>query len=572
MSFQAAAQSHAIHSSSLLPQNEPLIIAQQAYLLQSTGEHFELIATRHSPVADYYTWQQMYQEVPIENIVVKTIVPQGSKTAIWSGSFVSTAQWPLLNTQAAPNVIAVLHERGIPETITLTPRISLVENTPQVRFSADHNNPDDRSHTRIIFDADGTITAEDNFTSYFTLPDTLAHALVFLPDPITSAETDYFGDYKDFDDADNDALNNERFEVMVPAQFIDDTFFLQTDNILLRDLNAPTVPVVTALTDSFLFTRSESGFEDVNTVYHLTTFQSYLESIGYASLADFYIEVDPHGASGADQSFYVSGIVPSMQFGEGGVDDAEDADVIVHEYTHALSDYASPESNIGLERKAVDEGYGDYFAVSYSRSYSDYKWEEVYTWDGHNEFWFGRNADTDKHYPEDNSDNYYAASEIWSGALMDIYDLIGKNNCDQLVSEALYGSLPNMTMPEAAQVVLIAENLLFGGSYYDAVYGALDARGLINPIGITSLIAYNAIQITNTAAFSAQSEPLMVTVPAGSPVSWIISDIAGKILHSGHASGTSFTIAAPANYNGMALIHIYSATESIALQLPVLGN
>jgi len=124
-------------------------------------------------------------------------------------------------------------------------------------------------------------------------------------------------------------------------------------------------------------------------------------------LTDFYIEVDPHGASGADQSFYVSASPPSIQFGVGGVDDAEDGDVIIHEYVHGLSDFASPASNTGLERRAIDEGYGDYFAASYSRGYSEYDWFNIFNWDAHNEYWAGRNANTDKHYPEDNNNNYY---------------------------------------------------------------------------------------------------------------------------------------------------------------------
>ena len=90
------------------------------------------------------------------------------------------------------------------------------------------------------------------------------------------------------------------------------------------------------------------------------------------------VKFDPSGLSGADNSHYLGGS-GQLAFGEGGVDDAEDADVIVHEFGHALSDHASPLSNTGLERRAIDEGYGDYFAASYSRKFSDYNWENIFS-------------------------------------------------------------------------------------------------------------------------------------------------------------------------------------------------
>lgn len=125
----------------------------------------------------------------------------------------------------------------------------------------------------------------------------------------------------------------------------------------------------------------------------------------------------------------------------------------------------------------MGEGYGDYFAASYSRMFSDYRWNFIFSWDGHNEFWAGRNANTNKHYPEDNSADYYSSSEIWSGALMDIFDAIGKENTDKIVLETLYGSFDNMSMPDAAQIILASEESIFGGLYYEEVYNALDARG-----------------------------------------------------------------------------------------------
>ena len=72
-----------------------------------------------------------------------------------------------------------------------------------------------------------------------------------------------------------------------------------------------------------------------------------------------------------DQSVFIGNSGNSyLLFGEGGVDDAEDADVIIHEYAHAISYAASPETNSGTERRGLDEGLGDYFAAIYSYQYN----------------------------------------------------------------------------------------------------------------------------------------------------------------------------------------------------------
>ena len=536
--------------------------------LTSAPVDLRCVAVRTSPAATYYTLQQYINGMPIENVLCKAIVQKDHVFAVMGEYYLGKMQ--ILISPAAPSVSdAYVQQVGVPAGTALHPVLWREQDSLLLLYKAEHQELQSSGHISLYYDTDGTLRIRNDHRTYFTAPDTVVHALVFLPDPITTAETDYAGDYKDFADADNDALNNERVTVTMPAYFEDGVFYLRTDSIVLKDLNAPATPVVTAISDTFYFTRSEDGFEDVNTLYHLTYMAEYLSSIGYHTLHDFYIEVDPHGASGADQSFYVSAAIPSIQYGEGGVDDAEDADVILHEFTHALSDHASPGSNTGLERRAIDEGYGDYFAVSHSRAFSDYKWEEVFTWDGHNEFWLGRNADTDKHYPEDNSDNIYASSEIWSGALMDIYDIIGKEACDQLVCEALYASIPHMTMPEAAQAILDAEQMIFGGIYHTDVFSALNTRGLVYPESVEQSVQQNAIVFSNTMAFAEKSGELIVTLPYPETATWQITDITGRLLASGRENSAIFTVAPLPQMNGLLYISVITGNYKVSAQTVV---
>ena len=54
-----------------------------------------------------------------------------------------------------------------------------------------------------------------------------------------------------------------------------------------------------------------------------------------------------------------------LRFGKGGVDDAEDAEVILHEYGHAIQDSQRLRGfGTSVEAGSIGEGFGDYWAVT----------------------------------------------------------------------------------------------------------------------------------------------------------------------------------------------------------------
>ena len=57
-----------------------------------------------------------------------------------------------------------------------------------------------------------------------------------------------------------------------------------------------------------------------------------------------------------------------IKLGKGGVDDAEDAEVILHEYGHAIQDSQQVPFGYGasLEAGSIGEGFADYWAVTVS--------------------------------------------------------------------------------------------------------------------------------------------------------------------------------------------------------------
>ena len=287
--------------------------------------------------------------------------------------------------------------------------------------------------------------------------DTTINVGVFDPDPLTSSGNEYGGDYVDNSDANSFFLNDQIVNRTINARYNNGSFLLENDHVIMMDLSNPIQTVVTSADQSFMFTRNEDEFEEVNAFYHISNMKNYLESIGLDTLMNYQIQVDAHALNGSDNSMFVSSFdPPRLLFGDGGVDDAEDADVIIHEYGHAISHFCAPGSNNGLERNTLDEANGDYFAASYSKSISSHNWGKVYSWDGHNEYWSGRMVITNDHYPQDLVGNRYNDADIWAATIMQIHDDIGREETDKILIESMYSYASYISMTDAARLFVQA--------------------------------------------------------------------------------------------------------------------
>ncbi|TKI80276.1 peptidase M36, partial [Bacillus cereus] len=101
------------------------------------------------------------------------------------------------------------------------------------------------------------------------------------------------------------------------------------------------------------YTRANDSFEDVMSYYHIDTLQRYIQSLGFKNINNRSIKVNVNGTT-ADNSFY-SPTTKALTFGTGGVDDAEDAGIIAHEYGHSIQDNQVP----GFGSSAEGGGMGE---------------------------------------------------------------------------------------------------------------------------------------------------------------------------------------------------------------------
>ncbi|MFF5230783.1 M4 family metallopeptidase [Dactylosporangium sp. NPDC000521] len=235
--------------------------------------------------------------------------------------------------------------------------------------------------------------------------------------------------------------------------------------------------------------RDADQFEQVMAYHWVTTAQRYLQHLGFGSTLRpvnqrrIEVRIDQYGG---DNSFFRDDKA-NITLGKGGVDDAEDAEVIVHEYGHSVQDGQVPGFGTTLESGAIGEAFGDYLAVAVS------SWAAgvpVHTPEACVADWDSvsytstvphclRRLDGTKHYPESVVGEVHADGEIWSRALWDIRAALGDTRASTLIVEAQFAFTVDTTFAAAAQATVDAAQRLYGAPAAQATRAAFVARGLL---------------------------------------------------------------------------------------------
>jgi hypothetical protein len=341
--------------------------------------------------------------------------------------------------------------------------------TPTALIAVSETIDNDPIYPKQLFkDASGNILASYELSKHIR-KDTTLFTKVFAVNPINSADTSYGGRFIDNNDISNTTLEAEMRWVKNTVPFENDSFVLESQFLRFRNISSPLDEPYYIYQDSVSLDRQDDHFEYLNVFYHINQVGTYVNNLGFDILTK-KLEVDVHAYGGADNSGYTAKH-HTLQFGDGGVDDAEDGEVVIHEFTHSLSEIASPNNTIGTQREAMEEGSCDYFAKSYSRTYNDNTPNQIFSWDGHNPFWSGFGINTKRIYPNDLKGYKDGDRDIWSSALMCLHDSIGREATDSLLLEHFFYQFGNATMPEMARVILQIDSSDFGRKNYSRVKG-----------------------------------------------------------------------------------------------------
>jgi zinc metalloprotease ZmpB len=197
------------------------------------------------------------------------------------------------------------------------------------------------------------------------------------------------------------------------------------------------------------------------------------------------VRIDQYGA---DNSFTTNHPVLEVRLGKGGVDDAEDGEVILHELGHAIH-FSQGFAFASNEAGAISEGFGDYWAVTVGdvvRRADGVASREplacVADWDAVSYTSTVphclRRVDTDLHYPADLNGEVHHDGEIWSRALFDIRNNLGNVEADTIIVEGSMNFL-GTTMPQLAQVTVDTARQMYGNKAANTVFTAFHARGIL---------------------------------------------------------------------------------------------
>jgi Zn-dependent metalloprotease len=222
--------------------------------------------------------------------------------------------------------------------------------------------------------------------------------------------------------------------------------------------------------------------------YWVTEAQKYIQSLGFGTtLRPVNKESQDVRINqwGADNSFSWDK-KDMMKFGKGGVDDAEDAEVILHELGHAIQDSQQDPFGYGasFEARSIGEGFADYWAVTVSNVLAPTPdapcvadWDAVsYTVAVPHCL---RRTDLNLHYPENvNPNSVHATGRIWSRALWDIRGALGHVKADTIILEGHFGQ-KDPTMAELAQSTVAAAQRLYGRREANTVRASFQARGIL---------------------------------------------------------------------------------------------
>jgi hypothetical protein len=302
---------------------------------------------------------------------------------------------------------------------------------------------------------------------------------VFAPNPVVALNNPNLTDQNDADYAALQAAYKN-----VALTHLDGSGYLrgQYANVLSETGNPAYSP-----TNVFEYGRSDDRFEQVMGYYWVTETQKYIQSLGFGTGKRFR-PVNEESQDlrlnqwGQDNSFSWDKH-DMIKLGKGGVDDAEDADVIVHEYGHAVHDAQVPGFGYTLESGSIGEAFGDYLAVTVTNvlapgpetpcvadwdavSYRSTPWKCL------------RRVDGNKHYPQDVIGEVHADGEIWSRALWDIRVAFGNVKADTLILESQFSFAPDTTFNAAADAtVATAKRLGYSRGDVSVVRKAFTDRG-----------------------------------------------------------------------------------------------
>ncbi len=536
---------------------------------KSDDRVFELISVRDGKATTTARFKQFHQGIEVYGGNFSVSINQAGVVKFAIHQVFDTGEVVQAKTALTDDEVFELasdffaHKVSHAKTSNIKPVIYPNGSESKLVYQVDYQFKNTTGYWQLLIDANtGEVIRAADMMQYAA-----AQASVFDPDPLTTSGQSYGGGYVDGNDQNTNQLSQELKNYSIDVLNQNGTYFLTGEWAQSVDVEAPSDGVFSQASSDFRYNRGQNSFEAVNVYYHFTTFLEYLNNELGLNVRPYQystgVKFDAHAWNGEDNSSY-SGGDGVLRFGEGCVDDAEDADVIIHELGHGIHDWITQG---GLSQvNGLSEGTGDYFAQSYSRSRPDYEWSVndpehhyMFSWDGHNECWAGRTTNYSAIYPNGLVQQIHTDGQIWSTCLMKVWDELGNVKTDSMVIEGLSMTNSNTDQAEAAQAVLQAAGELGYAADLSFIANTFNSCGysveLVNELGASISMQPSQPEMGQVVSFTAN-------VAAGqSPYSYIW-DINGD----GETDGTEQTINVKYSqaYSGAVEVEVRDITNTVS--------
>lgn len=316
---------------------------------------------------------------------------------------------------------------------------------------------------------------------------TTGTGLVFKVNPVQSSGDESLVDAKDS----AGAVPTSEY-ASVPLRNLDGSGYLRGRWVTVE--SATGTPAYSA-TGVFNYNRKDDQFEQVMAYFWVNQAQEYIQSLGFGSRLrpvvqqSFSVKIDQYGGDNS----YQTDKPYRIRLGKGGVDDAEDAEVIVHEYGHAVHASQVPGYGTSLDAGSIGEAWGDYLAVSVGLdAAAEYGWPVqapeacVMDWDA-TSYTAGpvhclRRLDTDLTVADRKGEVHFDG-QIWSRGLWDAragYEALGltSRDFDTTVIDAQFDFAADTSFDAAATAIYAKALTRDGVDAANVIKDAFAARGI----------------------------------------------------------------------------------------------
>ncbi|HUG83424.1 MAG TPA: M36 family metallopeptidase [Euzebya sp.] len=267
------------------------------------------------------------------------------------------------------------------------------------------------------------------------------------------------------------------------------------------------------------------SFEAGMTYYWIDYTQQVVQEMGFDFHAEDPVDFVPIEPAFPDNAFYLF-LEDRIHMGIGrdGVNEAEDAQGIIHEYGHALLQAAVP-NIVSEEGGAVHEGFADLVSVFTTLEFRNGDIGCLFHWAERGACI--RRIDTTLRYPDDLRLEVHLDGEIYTGAVWEVFRRVlerdtglapeqcqdrGTNPCDAVrddVYATLLGSLPFLTptlgLNDATAAFAASDQVFFAGRNADLITEVFGERGL-------SASGTPAVQIEGLMDFQPSDSVLSVKI------------------------------------------------------------